>query len=49
MKALISCSYNMDNSCMELKYVNGSMIAIDTDAIESEFADICICGWNSII
>ena len=39
MKALISCAYNMDNCCVELKFTNGSMIAIDTIAVENEVAD----------
>ena len=29
MKTLISCAYNMDNCCVELKFNDGSMIAID--------------------
>lgn len=39
MKPLISCAYNMDNCCVELKFADGSMIAIDTIAVENEVAD----------
>ena len=39
MKILISCAYNMDNCCVELKFADGSMIAIDTIAVENEVAD----------
>ena len=39
MKILISCAYNMDNCCVELKFTDGSMIAIDTIAVENEVAD----------
>ena len=39
MKALISCAYNMGNCCVELKFADGSMIAIDTIAVENEVAD----------
>ena len=39
MKILISCAYNMDNCCVELKFNDGSMIAIDTIAVENEVAD----------
>ena len=39
MKALISCAYNMDTCCVELKFTDGSMIAIDTIAVENEVAD----------
>ncbi len=39
MKKLISCEYNMDLACVELKYSDGTMIAIDTIAVENEFAE----------
>ena len=39
MKALTSCAYNMDTCCVELKFTDGSMIAIDTIAVENEVAD----------
>lgn len=39
MSKLISCKYNMDTVCVELKYSDGSMISIDTIAVENEFAD----------
>ena len=39
MKRLISCEFNMDTACVELKYSDGSMIAIDTIAVENEVAD----------
>ena len=39
MDRLISCEFNMDNACVELKFANGSMIAISTIAVESEIAD----------
>ena len=39
MKTLISCAYNMDNCCVELKFNDGSMIAIDTIAVVNEVAD----------
>ena len=39
MRTLISCAYNMDNCCVELKFADGSMIAIDTIAVENEVAD----------
>ena len=39
MDRLISCEFNMDNACVELKFLDGSMIAIDTIAVENEVAD----------
>ena len=39
MRTLLACAYNMDNCCVELKFNDGSMIAIDTIAVENEVAD----------
>ncbi len=39
MKKLISCEFNFDSVCVELKFSDGSMIAIDTTAVENEIAD----------
>ena len=36
---LFSCVFNIDTACVELKFDDGSMIAIDTIAVENEFAD----------
>ncbi len=36
---VLSCAFNMDTACVELKFDDGSMIAIDTIAVENEFAD----------
>ena len=39
MERLISCEFNMDTACVELKFVDGSMISIDTSAVENEIGD----------
>ena len=39
MDRLISCEFNMDTACVELKFLDGSMIAIDTIAVENEVAN----------
>lgn len=39
MKHLLSCEYNFDNCCVELKFTDSSVIAIDTLAVENEVAD----------
>lgn len=39
MKKLISCEFNMDTACVELLFSDGSMISIDTIAVENEVAD----------
>lgn len=36
---LLSCAFNMDTTCVELKFDDGSTIAIDTIAVENEVAD----------
>ena len=36
---LLSCVFNMDTACVELKFDDGSTIAIDTIAVEIEVAD----------
>ena len=41
MKQLISCEFNIDTACVELKYSDGSMIAINCAAVEDEVANSC--------
>ncbi len=36
---LLSCAFNMDTACVELKFDDGSTMAIDTIAVENEVAD----------
>ena len=36
MKKLLSCEFNIDTACVEAKYDDGSMIAIDCTAVENE-------------
>ena len=38
MKKLVSCALKFDTVCVELKFSDGSMIAIDTVAVENEVA-----------
>ena len=39
MKRLLSCEFNFDTVCVELKFSDGTLIAIDTIAVENEVAD----------
>ena len=39
MVPLLSCEFNMDTVCVELKFADGSMISIDCIAVEDEIAD----------
>ena len=39
MGKLISCAFNMDTACVELRFQDGSMISIDCTAVENEVAD----------
>ena len=36
---ILSCEFNIDTACVELKLADGMMIAIDTIAVENEVAD----------
>ena len=33
MERLLSCEFNMDTACVELKFVDGSMISVSKDTI----------------
>ena len=35
MKTLLSCEFNMDTGCVELRYSDGSMVSIDCKAVET--------------
>ena len=39
MKRLLLCEFNFDTVCVELKFSDGTMISIDTIAVENEVAD----------
>ena len=38
MEKLISCAFNMDTACVELRFSDGSVCSIDTIAVENEIA-----------
>ena len=35
---ILSCAFNMDTACVELKFADSSTISIDTIAVENEVA-----------
>ncbi len=39
MKHLLSCEFNIDTACVELRYSDNTVIAIYTPAVENEVAD----------
>lgn len=39
MKRVVSCEFNMDTGCVETKYDDGSIIAINCTAVENQIAD----------
>ena len=39
MKKLLSCEFNMDTACVELRYMDGTMISIDVVGVENEVAE----------
>ena len=36
---ILSCEFNMDTACVEMKMADGTMISIDCTAVENEIAD----------
>ena len=38
MKKLLSCEFNIDTACVELRYMDGTMISIDVVGVENEVA-----------
>lgn len=34
-----TCEYNIDTVCIEVKLTDGSMVSIDCDAVENEYAN----------
>ena len=38
MDKMISCEFNIDTACVEVKYADGSVIYIDCTLVESEVA-----------
>ena len=39
MKHLLSCEFNLDTACVELCFSDGSMVSINTLAVENEVAN----------
>ena len=38
MDKIISCEFNIDTACVEVKYADGSMISINCTSVENEIA-----------
>ena len=38
MKPILSCKFNMDTASVELKFLDGTTLTIDTIAVEDQFA-----------
>ena len=38
MDKIISCEFNIDTACVEVKYADGSMISVDCTLVEAEVA-----------
>mgnify|MGYP003451974705 CR=1 FL=1 len=35
---ILSCEFNIDTACVEVKLTDGSMMSIDCDAVEDEYS-----------
>ena len=38
INSIISCEFNIDTACVEVKLTDGSMVLIDCDAVEDGYA-----------
>ncbi len=38
MNYIKSCEFNIDTACVEVKLTDGSMVSIDCDTVENEYA-----------
>ena len=38
-KSIKSCEFNIDTACVEVKLTDGSIVSIDCDAVENEYAN----------
>jgi len=36
---ILSCNFNIDTACVELKMADGTMISIDCSVVENEITD----------
>ena len=39
MRKIVSCEFNLDTACVELRLKDGTLISIDCTAVENEVAD----------
>ena len=39
MRKIISCEFNMDTACVELRLYDGTLLSIDCTAVENEVAN----------
>ena len=49
MNKLISCEFNIDTACVELRFMDGSLISIDCTAVEYEVAHTDPIGYADLI
>ena len=49
MTPILSCRFNMDTACVKLHFLDGTMLSIDTIAVENEVGPICTSGrsWTT--
>lgn len=47
MRKILSCEFNLDTACVELRLADGTLLSIDCTAVENEVAKIvCTSGQN---
>lgn len=43
---ILSCAFNMDTACVELRMADGTMISIDCTAVENEIHNDEVNVWQ---
>lgn len=46
MRKILSCEFNLDTACVELRLADGTVLSIDCTAVESEVETACTSGQN---
>ncbi len=48
MRKILSCDFNLDTACVELRVEDGTLVSIDCTAVENEGQTVCTNGQSLI-
>ena len=46
MRKILSCEFNLDTACVELRLTDGTLLSIDCTTVENELANSMYSGQN---